>query len=99
MAAAKATFLPTGVSSGRLNRAMFPLVLPTPLSKKWGAKLAWARKRMKTDTSRELHTSKVTYLGPANETERFCLPAEFLPGVLGEGMLGLGSSVSGTHFT
>lgn len=54
---------------------------------------------MKTDTSRELHTSKVTYLGPANETERFCLPAEFLPGVLGEGMLGLGSSVSGTHFT
>lgn len=24
---------------------MFPLVLPTPLSKKWGAKLAWTRKK------------------------------------------------------
>lgn len=35
---------PTGVSSGRLNRARFPLVLPAPLSKKWGAKLAWTRK-------------------------------------------------------
>lgn len=33
-------YSPTGVSSGRLNRAMFPLVLPAPLSKKWGAKLA-----------------------------------------------------------
>lgn len=40
---------PTGVSSGRLNSAMFPLVLPTPLSKKWGAKLARARKRTKTE--------------------------------------------------
>lgn len=37
---------PTGVSSERLNRAIFPLVLPTPLSKKWGAKLAWARKKI-----------------------------------------------------
>lgn len=36
---------PTGVSSGRLNKAMFPLVLPTPLSKKWGAKLTWAREK------------------------------------------------------
>lgn len=25
---------------------MFPLVLPRPLSKKWGAKLAWAKKNI-----------------------------------------------------
>lgn len=31
---------------------MFPLVLPSPLSKKCGAKLAWARKKTRTNDTR-----------------------------------------------
>jgi hypothetical protein len=78
-AGAKVIYSPTGVSSGRLNRAMFPLVLPTPLSKKWGAKLAWARKSIQagrhTDTQRDLCTSVVTHQAlPASGQETAWLP-------------------------
>lgn len=59
-------YSPTGVSSGRLNRAMFPLVLPTPLSKKCGAKLAWARKRTgrRTDTGKDSFTPAWSHICP-----------------------------------
>lgn len=47
---------------------MFPFVLPGPLSKKWGAKLAWAKKKIEhvdTHTSEgQPRTSMVPSLAP-----------------------------------
>lgn len=43
---------------------MFPLVLPTPLSKKWGAKLAWARKRTQENDTRKENFAPAHASGP-----------------------------------
>ena len=69
-AVAKATYSPTGVSSGRLKRAMFPLLLPAPLSKKCGAKLAWARKRRKTEGQTDTQTPSGACIAPAKSPVR-----------------------------